>query len=36
MAALFERRRKYDVPVMMSRHPDLNAYIHEVIIINQP
>ncbi|EWM23863.1 mad2 mitotic arrest deficient-like 2 [Nannochloropsis gaditana] len=29
--AIFERRRKYDVPVFMSRHPDLNLYIHEVL-----
>ena len=30
-SAVFERRRKYDVPVFMSRHPDLNLYIHEVL-----
>ncbi|GAB5033650.1 mitotic spindle assembly checkpoint protein mad2b [Nannochloropsis oceanica] len=30
-SAVFERRRKYDVPVFMSRHPDLNLYIHEVM-----
>lgn len=28
---LFERRRKYNVPVQMSRHPDLNTYILEVV-----
>ncbi|CAN0564148.1 unnamed protein product, partial [Ectocarpus sp. 12 AP-2014] len=27
---IFERRRKYGVPVWMSRHPELNAYISEV------
>ena len=29
-ADIFERRRKYGVPVWMSRHPELNGYIHEV------
>ena len=27
--AVFERRRKYDTIVHMSRHPELNFYIHE-------
>lgn len=30
VAAVFERRKKYDVPVRMSRHPGLNEYIHQV------
>eukprot|EP00752_Nemacystus_decipiens_P003786 g3486.t1 len=29
---IFERRRKYGVPVWMSRHPELNSYIHEVLL----
>ena len=29
--ALFERRSVYGVPVWMSRHPDLNAYIAEAV-----
>lgn len=29
-AAIFERRRKYGVPVWMSRHPGLNDYIYQV------
>ncbi|CBJ29113.1 HORMA domain protein [Ectocarpus siliculosus] len=29
---IFERRRKYGVPVWMSRHPELNAYISEVLL----
>ena len=29
--AIFERRRKYDLPVFMSRHPDLNLYVREVL-----
>lgn len=27
---IFERRRKYGVPVWMSRHPELNEYICQV------
>lgn len=27
---IFERRRKYGMPVWMSRHPDLNNYIFQV------
>ncbi|CAN0369266.1 unnamed protein product, partial [Scytosiphon promiscuus] len=27
---IFERRRKYGVPVWMSRHPELNTYIYQV------
>ena len=30
-AALFERRKKYGVPVQMSRHPELNSYILSVL-----
>lgn len=30
-AAAFERRKKYDVPVRMSRHPELNEYIAQVL-----
>ncbi|CAM9153688.1 unnamed protein product [Ascophyllum nodosum] len=30
--AIFERRRKYGVPVWMSRHPDLNDYIYQVLL----
>ncbi|CAM9301904.1 unnamed protein product [Ectocarpus sp. 8 AP-2014] len=29
---IFERRRKYGVQVWMSRHPELNAYISEVLL----
>eukprot|EP00903_Cladosiphon_okamuranus_P017527 g16142.t1 len=29
---IFERRRKYGVPVWMSRHPELNSYIYEVLL----
>ncbi|CAM9202921.1 unnamed protein product [Hapterophycus canaliculatus] len=29
---IFERRRKYGVPVWMSRHPELNSYIYQVLI----
>ncbi|CAM9259090.1 unnamed protein product, partial [Pylaiella littoralis] len=29
---IFERRRKYGVPVWMSRHPELNNYIYEVLL----
>ncbi|CAM9221434.1 unnamed protein product [Laminaria digitata] len=29
---IFERRRKYGVPVWMSRHPDLNHYIFQVLL----
>jgi mitotic spindle assembly checkpoint protein MAD2B len=28
---LFERRAKYEIPVFMSRHPDLNQYIARVL-----
>ena len=35
-AAIFERRRKYGVPVWMSRHPDLNDYIYQVKILIMP
>ena len=28
--ALFERRRKWNVPVRMSKHPELVEYIHDV------
>ncbi|ORX54236.1 hypothetical protein BCR36DRAFT_410780 [Piromyces finnis] len=28
----FEKREKYGTPVMMSRHPQLNGYIYDVII----
>jgi mitotic spindle assembly checkpoint protein MAD2B len=28
---MFERRRKYEVPVWMSRHPELNEYIYQVL-----
>ena len=31
-AALFERRLKYRVPVYMSRHPELNRYIGDVLL----
>lgn len=27
---IFERKKKYDVPVRLSRHPELNKYISEV------
>eukprot|EP00039_Didymoeca_costata_P022028 m.3488 g.3488 ORF g.3488 m.3488 type:complete len:203 (-) comp2780_c0_seq1:174-782(-) len=30
-AELFERRKKYEVPIQMSRHPELNSYILSVI-----
>ena len=29
-SSLFERRRKYNVAVQMSRHPELNDYVFEV------
>eukprot|EP00729_Bicosta_minor_P011343 gene11343-5431_t len=29
--SLFERRKKYGVPVQMSRHPELNSYILSVL-----
>lgn len=29
-AAVFERRKMYDIAVSMSRHPELNDYIHQV------
>ncbi len=28
---MFDRRRKYNMPVFMSRHPDLNTYIVKVL-----
>jgi mitotic spindle assembly checkpoint protein MAD2B len=28
---LFERRKKYDLPVRMSKHPELNSYIAEIV-----
>ncbi len=29
---LFERRRKYNVPVYMCVHPELNQYIRDVLL----
>ena len=29
---LFERRRKYNVPVYMCVHPELNQYIRDVLV----
>lgn len=29
---IFERRRKYGIPVWMSRHPELNHYICQVSV----
>ena len=29
--AVFQRRRKYNVPVQMSGHPELNQYIRDVL-----
>eukprot|EP01116_Phalansterium_solitarium_P005235 TRINITY_DN16691_c0_g1_i1.p1 TRINITY_DN16691_c0_g1~~TRINITY_DN16691_c0_g1_i1.p1 ORF type:complete len:245 (+),score=68.78 TRINITY_DN16691_c0_g1_i1:121-855(+) len=34
--AVFERRRKYNLPVMMSRSPELNEYIVEVVASLRP
>eukprot|EP00455_Lapot_gusevi_P008059 TRINITY_DN1347_c0_g1_i4.p1 TRINITY_DN1347_c0_g1~~TRINITY_DN1347_c0_g1_i4.p1 ORF type:complete len:165 (-),score=21.74 TRINITY_DN1347_c0_g1_i4:66-560(-) len=31
MIAIFERVRKYGVPVRVSRHPELNSYITDVV-----
>ncbi|RUS23393.1 DNA-binding protein [Endogone sp. FLAS-F59071] len=33
---LFERRKKYNVPVQMSRHPGLNAYICDAVLACKP
>ncbi|XP_033642371.1 mitotic spindle assembly checkpoint protein MAD2B-like isoform X1 [Asterias rubens] len=30
-SGIFDRRKKYNVPVQMSRHPELNQYITDVI-----
>ena len=30
-AALFERRRKYDMSIRISRYPELNKYITDVL-----
>ena len=30
--AFFERRRKYNVPVWMCVHPELNQYIKDVLV----
>jgi len=30
-ADIFERRRKYGLPISMSRHPDLNNYIYQML-----
>ena len=35
-STLFERRRKYGIPVWMSRHPDLNTYIVKVLRNSKP
>lgn len=34
--ALFERRRKYNIPVYMSVHPELNQYIIDVLLGVKP
>ena len=34
--ALFERRRKYNIPVYMSVHPELNQYIRDVLLGVKP
>jgi len=33
---LFERRRKWGVPVRMSRHPDLSTYIRDALLAMRP
>lgn len=30
-AAIFERRRYFNVPVQWARHPDLREYIHSAV-----
>ncbi|KAK9768670.1 hypothetical protein K7432_000505 [Basidiobolus ranarum] len=35
-ATLFETRKKYNVPVPMSRHPQLNAYIQDMVLACRP
>eukprot|EP00611_Tribonema_gayanum_P026878 TRINITY_DN64_c3_g1_i2.p2 TRINITY_DN64_c3_g1~~TRINITY_DN64_c3_g1_i2.p2 ORF type:complete len:175 (+),score=32.34 TRINITY_DN64_c3_g1_i2:1014-1538(+) len=35
-AAMFERRRAYEVPVWMSRHPELNEYIAQALANARP
>ncbi|ORY04811.1 DNA-binding protein [Basidiobolus meristosporus CBS 931.73] len=35
-ASLFETRKKYNVPVPMSRHPHLNSYIQDMILACRP
>ncbi|XP_048589571.1 mitotic spindle assembly checkpoint protein MAD2B isoform X2 [Nematostella vectensis] len=34
--AIFERRKKYNVPVQMSCHPELNSYIQDVLQTIKP
>ncbi|XP_031570849.1 mitotic spindle assembly checkpoint protein MAD2B-like [Actinia tenebrosa] len=35
-AVVFERRKKYNVPVQMCCHPDLNHYIQDVLVTIKP
>ena len=32
LSVLFERRRKYNVPVWMCVHPELNQYIKDILV----
>lgn len=34
--ALFERRHKYNIPVYMCAHPELNEYIRDVLLGLKP
>jgi mitotic spindle assembly checkpoint protein MAD2B len=36
VAAIFERRRHFNVPVQWARHPDLREYIHSAVASLQP
>ena len=33
---VFQRRRKYNVPVQMSGHPELNQYIKDILVGMRP